>query len=44
MRCEPLRAFDVGVARRAAATVLGRRAYEALKAPWSARGAAPDSR
>jgi glycosyltransferase involved in cell wall biosynthesis len=44
MRCEPLRAFDVGVARRAAATVLGRRAYDALKAPWSARGAAPDSR
>jgi glycosyltransferase involved in cell wall biosynthesis len=44
MRCEPWRVFHVGLARRAAATVLGRRAYDALKAPWTARGAAPDSR
>jgi glycosyltransferase involved in cell wall biosynthesis len=44
MRWEPSRALDFGVARRVAATVLGRRAYDALKGPWTARGEASSSR
>jgi glycosyltransferase involved in cell wall biosynthesis len=44
VRYEPWRLLNVGVARRMAATVIGRRAYDALKAPWAAPGEAPDSR
>src|SRR5579864_1688288 len=41
---EPWRLLTLGVARRMAGTVIGRRAYDALKAPWAARGQAPDAR